>query len=224
MAAAEADSKVAPIRERVVIADAWFLGEQPAANGHLLRSRRHPRRRSRRAAAPGHVATSRGAWPGDSCCCRPRSHRRRRQGHAAPAESSSQSSVFLLRANGEDLLANSAKHATTAGELSQGYDARPGIRSRASVKSVPRQPGSSNPRSLGSGASEKVSYRPRQMTEAAAGWFATPGQEADIAGPFCAALKLARPRRPTTPGAKSGTLPESCGRKIRGLALPCSSR
>jgi len=44
------------------------------------------------------------------------------------------------------------------------------------------------------------------MTEAAAGWFATPGQEADIAGPFRAALKLARPRRLATPGSKSGHL------------------
>ena len=39
---------------------------------------------------------------------------------------------------------------------------------------------------------------------AAAGWFATPGQEGDIVGPFCAELKLARPKRLTTPGSKSG--------------------
>ena len=32
------------------------------------------------------------------------------------------------------------------------------------------------------------------------------GWEAGIAGPFCAALKLAHPRRLTTPGPKSGHL------------------
>jgi hypothetical protein len=36
------------------------------------------------------------------------------------------------------------------------------------------------------------------MTGAAAECFATSGWEAEIAGPFCAALKLARPRWLTT--------------------------
>src|SRR6185437_13166773 len=40
-------------RERVVIAGVGFPGERPAASGHLLRSRRHQRRRSCPAAAPG---------------------------------------------------------------------------------------------------------------------------------------------------------------------------
>jgi hypothetical protein len=86
--------KEARIREGVVIADVYFPGERPAANGHLLHSRHHPRRRSNPAATPGHVATSRGALPGGSYPCRPRSCQRR-QRHAGLAESPSQSSVFL---------------------------------------------------------------------------------------------------------------------------------
>jgi hypothetical protein len=69
--------------------------ERPAANGHLLRTRRHPRRRSYPAAAPGHVATSRGALPGRSCCCRARSHRRRQHVRIGLAEAPSVSSDCL---------------------------------------------------------------------------------------------------------------------------------
>ena len=71
-----------------------FPGERPAANGHLLRSGHHPRRRSNPAATPGRVATSTGAWPGGSCSRRPRPGQQR-QRHAGLAQSPSQSSVFL---------------------------------------------------------------------------------------------------------------------------------
>ena len=74
----------ARIREGVVIADVCFPGERPAASGHLLRSRHHPRRRASPTATPGHVATSTGTWPGGSCSCRPRSCQRR-QRHAGLA-------------------------------------------------------------------------------------------------------------------------------------------
>ena len=48
-----------------------------------------------------------------------------------------------------------------------------------------------------------MNYRPRQITGAAAEWFATPGEEADIGGPFRAALKLAHSGWLTIPGLKS---------------------
>jgi hypothetical protein len=52
-----------------------------------------------------------------------------------------------------------------------------------------------------------VNYRPRKITEAAAGLFATPDyQEADIAGPFCAPFRLARPGGPAATLPKSGQL------------------
>jgi hypothetical protein len=55
-----------------------------------------------------------------------------------------------------------------------------------------------------SGVPERVNYRPRKITEAAAEWFATPDYwKADIAGPFCGSPRLARPRRLTTLGPKS---------------------
>jgi len=85
---------VARMRDGVVIADLCFPGERPAANGHLLRSRHNPRRRSRPAATLGHAATSRGALPDGSCSCPPRLCQRR-QRHAGLAESPCQSSVFL---------------------------------------------------------------------------------------------------------------------------------
>jgi hypothetical protein len=96
------------MREGLVIVDVCFPGEQPAASGHLLRSRHHRRRRSNPAAALGHVATSRGALPGGSCSCRPRSCQRR-QRHAGLAESPSRSSVFLYVPMVK-LLANSGTH------------------------------------------------------------------------------------------------------------------
>jgi hypothetical protein len=128
--------KAAPICERVVIADVWFPGERPAANGHLLRSRHHQRRRSNPAATPGHVATSRGALPGGPCSCRPRSCQRR-QRHAGLAESPSQSSVFLyvpmVKIAGESRDAQPLRQAsphwdTMCGQASAG---------RASMKPVP---------------------------------------------------------------------------------------
>ncbi len=52
-----------------------------------------------------------------------------------------------------------------------------------------------------------MNYRPRKITEAAAEWSAAPDyQEADIAGPFCASPRLARPGRLTTRGPNSGHL------------------
>jgi len=167
-------------RERVVIAGVGFPGERPAASGHLLRSRRHQRRRSCPAAAPGRVATSTGAWPGGSCCCRPRPHRRRRQGHAAPAECPSQSSVFLyvpmkicwLIQRHTPLRQASSHRDTMGGQASAAGQARNRCLTPA---------GASNPGSQGSGASKDV-IDPAAANDRAAEWFATPGYEADIAG------------------------------------------
>jgi hypothetical protein len=91
-----------------------FPGERPAASGHLLRSRHYRRRRSNPAAAPGRVATSRGALPGGSCSCRPRSCQRR-QRHAGAGRIPVPIICFPLRANGE-IAGEFRDTATTAGE------------------------------------------------------------------------------------------------------------
>jgi hypothetical protein len=113
---------------------------------------------------PGHVATSRGALPGGSCCCRPRSCQRR-QRHAGLAESPSQSSVFLYVSMVK--IVGEFRDTQPPRQASSHRDAMCGHASvdRASAKPVPHA-------SLGlrirgarrSGAPKKMNYRPRRIT------------------------------------------------------------
>jgi len=142
-----------------------FPGGRPAASGHLLRSGHHPRCRPGPAAAPRHVATPTGAWPGGSCSRRRRPGRRRRR-HAGLARSLSRSSVVLdvsvagscWRIQGQARSCD-GRRVLIGMPGAAGHPRAGQARSRAS-----RQPGSSDPGSQGSGAPKKRSYQPRPVT------------------------------------------------------------
>jgi len=201
-----------------------FPGERPAANGHLLRSGHHPRRRPDPAAAPGHIATSTGAWPEGVCSCWLRPGRRR-QRHAGLARSLSRSSVVL-----DVSMAGSCWRIQGQARSRDGRRVLIGMpgaarasAGRASAEPVPhaslglRIQGEPGIRHAG-----ERSYRSRRIT----------GQQPEGSrrlasrpvSPGGSASRLAaRPRRFTTRGA-DGALPEPYGGQIRGLALVCSSR
>src|SRR5262249_10306012 len=163
----------APICARGVMAEVWFPGERPGADGHLLRTKHRPRRRWYPAAGLGHAATSRAALPGGSCWYRLRARRRRRQWHAGLAESPCQSSVFPYLS-----IVKIASEFRDTQPLRQASSHRDAMCRQASVSTATRRrcrmpaEGHRTPGSWYSGAPEKVNYRPRKITEAAAEWFA----------------------------------------------------